>query len=159
MKKIKTAADLDWSKVAFFVPEEFSDPHHEGSWKFMSAKTVLKLAWLRKNSGWPILTHNKHGLRGCACMEPTGHSKNSAHYVKNGAHAVDFHFVTTASIREQVYEVLQSGFTGIGLYYDWLWPGRDGLYQLPVGFHVDNRGKEKLQIWKRENKSYTFLLK
>lgn len=158
---MKTAADLDWSRIEHFVPGEFSDPFYKGSWRFMSAETILMLDWLRKNTGWPIVTHNKHGIRGAVCYHPEGHSNNSFHYVENGAHAVDFHFLTKASIREQAYEVMQSGFTGIGFYYDWLWfdSKTRKSYDIPIGFHCDCRGVKRLQIWKRENGKYIYLLR
>ena len=146
---------VDWSKVAFFKPEEFADPDFPGSWIYMAPETVYSLEDLRRATGWPIKTHNKYGVRGCVCVDPSGHSLGSRHYIDHpdGCSAVDWHFVTDADPRVQALRVLQSGFSGIGIYYDWLWGGKP----LSVGFHTDHR--KRPQVWKRENGRYIYLLK
>jgi hypothetical protein len=145
---------LDWSEIRHFTPDEFDDPGYSGSWKHMDALTVLGLEQLRELTGWKIITHNKFGLRGCVCVEPTGHSDGSRHYVVSDCcDAVDWHFETDVSPRVQTMVVLRSGFTGIGVYYDWRW--RKKL--LPVGYHVDRR--QAPQVWKREKGKYVYLLK
>jgi len=146
---------MDWSLIDYFKPEEFDDPLVPGSNKYMSPATILSLENLRDFTGWPIITHNKFGLRGCVCVDPDGHSENSYHYVSHekGCSAVDWHFACDADPREQAMMVLQSGFTGIGIYYDWSWNGKS----LPAGFHTDFR--DHPQIWKRENDKCVYLLK
>ena len=144
-----------WPPVKHFVPEEFDDPDVPGSWGYMEPLTVCSLDNLREKTGWPIITHNKFGLRGCVCVEPSGHSKNSRHYIDHpeGCSAVDWHFDTDANPREQALMVLQSGFSGIGIYYDWHWDNKP----LPVGFHTDIRPRP--QVWKRDKGTYFYLLK
>lgn len=145
---------VDWDKIDHFEPDEFDDPTEPGSWKHMDPMTVLELNSLRKRAGIKIVTHNKFGLRGCVCMLPEGHSDGSRHYVQNACDAVDFHFETDADPRDQVFFILhKTGFTGIGIYYDWMWEGEP----LAIGFHVDRR-KHK-QIWRRDKNEYFYLLK
>lgn len=141
--------------IRHFTHDEFDDPDVPGSWKYMQMITIRTLDDLREKTGWPVITHNKFGLHGCVCVEPSGHSKNSRHYKDNpeGCSAVDWHFNTDADPREQALMVLQSGFSGIGIYYDWHWDGRS----LNVGFHTDIRSRP--QLWIRENKEYFYLLK
>ena len=145
---------VDWEKIESFVPEEFDDPGYPGSWIYLNPSTIYELDRLRQRTGWKIITHNKLGLRGCVCVDPTGHSPNSLHYVKRGhfCSAVDWHFVTDVDPRIQAREVMKSGFNGIGIYYDWHWHG-----PLAVGFHTDMRPRP--QIWVRENGEYFYLLK
>ena len=145
-----------WQLIEHFVPKEFDDPEVVNSWQYMDYKSIFLLEWLRKNTGWAIIPHNKFGLRGCVCVRPEGHSDGSFHYITNpeGCSAVDFHFVTDADPREQARVVLQSGFTGIGIYQsEWKWNNR----LLPIGFHGDRR--KRCQVWKREKGVYTVLLK
>jgi len=146
---------MDWKSIEHFTPEEFDDPHVPGSHTHMSHATIASLENLRDWTGWPIITHNKFGLRGCVCVDPDGHSKNSYHYIEHqeGCSAVDWHFVCNAEPREQALMVLQAGFTGIGIYYDWRWGGKP----LSIGFHTDMRVRP--QAWKRENGKYIYLLK
>jgi hypothetical protein len=142
---------IDWEEVNNFKPHEFDDPEFPGSWAFMSEKTINLLDSIRTYTGWPIITHNKDGIRGCVCVNPTGHSSNSRHYANHaeGCSAVDFHFDTNVDTRKQAMEVLWSGFSGVGIYFDW--------NSCEIGFHVDFRIRP--QIWKRENGEYTYLLK
>ena len=144
-----------WPSPKHFKPEEFDDPDFPGSWLCMNQDTVLFLDILRYETGWPIITHNKFGLRGCVCVEPKGHSERSHHYIDNpeGCSAVDWHFRCDADPREQAMHVLQSGFHGIGIYYDWQWGGKP----LPVGFHTDMR--KRPQVWKRVDGEYFYLLR
>lgn len=146
---------MDWGQIKHFKSEEFDDPNEPGSWKFMSEKTILNLEWLRRDTGWPIITHNKFGLRGTVCVLPEGHSDNSLHYADcpEGCSAMDWHFQTDADPREQASWVLRSRFRGIGVYSDWEWDGR----VLPIGFHTDMR--RRYQVWKRVNGEYIYLLK
>ena len=144
---------VDWATVDHFEPDEFDDPRHPGSWVHMAPETIYCLDRLREQTGWPIETHNKYGLRGCVCVDQNGHSHGSRHYVANQCDAVDWHFVTDESPRIQAMRVMQSGFTGIGIYYDWHWIGG----KLLVGFHTDRR--KRPQIWKEEKGKRIYLLK
>jgi hypothetical protein len=145
---------MDWRQIRYFKPEEFDDPKEPGSWKFMSEETITLLEWLRRDTGWPIITHNKFGLRGTVCVLPEGHSDNSHHYANcpDGCSAVDWHFNTDADPREQACVVFRSRFRGIGVYYRWEWNGR----LLPIGFHTDMR--RRYQVWKKEKGVYIYLL-
>jgi len=146
---------IDWTEIDFFDPEEFDDPEAPGSWIYMNPMTIHTLNDLRVRTGWKIVTHNRYGLRGCVCVRKAGHSATSLHYAKNpaGCSAVDWHFVTDADPRAQALAVLQSGFTGIGCYYDWQW----NSLSLPVGFHTDMRRRP--QLWTRVDGRYVYLLK
>jgi len=150
-----------WDRIRHFKPEEFDDPDQPGSYRWMDKKTILLLDWLRKNTGWPVVTHNKFGVHGCVCMTKGHHSPNSFHNYDNphGCSAVDAHFVTNASVREQAQALVQSGFQGIGIYQDcWRWVDKNGeAYTLPFAWHVDRR--EHFQIWKYEKGDYIYLLK
>jgi hypothetical protein len=151
---------IDWERIENFDPEEFDDPEEPGSWVHMDPLTILKMQDIRRKTGWRMVTHNKYGLRGCVCVKPEGHSDDSRHYVENECDAGDWHFDTDADPRIQAMIVLQSGFTGIGIYYDWEWPvdGAQGRSRvLPIGFHTDRR--KRPQVWKRENGKYIYLLK
>lgn len=142
-----------WEYVDFFRAEEFDDPLHPGSGENIDGKLLILLDRLRRETMWPIITHAKVG--GAVDVEGAhGHSKNSYHLLKNGAKAVDFHFQTDVSPRDQVYMVLKAGFSGIGIYYDWNWNNE----LLGIGFHVDIRPKQSTQIWRR-NGRYFYLLK
>ncbi len=58
---------IDWAAIRhIFVPAEFDDPGHPGSYVFMDPQTVAHLVRLRTGTGWPIVTHNKFGLREAA---------------------------------------------------------------------------------------------
>lgn len=145
---------IDWSRINNFTPEEFDDPAHPGSWEHMLPETVYLLDVIRDMTDWPIITHNKYGIRGCVCVDPTGHSSRSRHYANHpeGCSAVDFHFDVEAPSRDQAMIVLQSGFKGVGVYYDWMWDNE----ALSIGFHVDFR--DRPQIWRREDGVYIYLL-
>ena len=143
---------IDWSKVNNFTPDEFDDPKFPGSWVHMNQETIFLLDSLRYKTGWQIITQNKHGVRGCVCMLAEGHAERSRHYITHpdGASAVDFHFETVGvATRDRAMAVLQSGFPGIGIYYDWR--------SSDIGFHVDMR--TQAQIWVRDGGKYTYLLK
>lgn len=144
--------EIDWDKIRHFDPGEFDDPAYPGSNDMMDPMSIITLDQLREETGWGIITHNKFGVRGCVCVNPTGHSSASLHYAPNCS-AVDWHFDTKVDTRTQAMKVLRSGFTGIGIYYDWKWDNK----KLPVGFHTDRR--KKPQIWTRENGQYIYLLK
>lgn len=160
----QTRDKLDWSGIKHFVPSEFDDPDWPGSYTWMSSQTIILLDQLREHTGrpgWPIITHNKHGVHGCVCMSKAYHSANSFHNHDNPniCSAVDFHFRTTASAREQAFAVMQSGFTGIGIYQGcWRWPSKwaDPEGFLSIGFHVDLR--KHFQVWKYEQGEYIYLL-
>lgn len=154
--------DAFWDKIEHFEPKEFDDPDWRGSHAHMDRKVILLLDKLRGDTDWPIITHNKYGVYGCVCMTKDHHSPNSFHNYDNPniCSAVDFHFRTGSSPREQARFVLQSGFTGIGIYQGcWRWPskwsGPDGI--LSIGFHVDRR--KHFQVWKYEKRDYIYLLK
>ncbi|MFH2064969.1 MAG: hypothetical protein ABIK15_07220 [Pseudomonadota bacterium] len=145
---------VDWEKIKSFRPAEFDDPGYPGSWIYLNPDTIYELDRLRQKTGWKIITHNKCGLKGCVCVDPVGHSKDSLHYVRMGklCSAVDWHFETDVDPRQQAREVLKSGFTGVGVYYDWRW-----IKPLSVAFHTDMRPRP--QVWVREDGEYFYLLK
>lgn len=148
--------DNFWDKIRYFKPGEFDDPDWGGSHVYMDRRAILLLDQLREDTDWPIITHNKFDVHGCVCMTKNRHSPNSFHNYDNprGCSAVDFHFDTQAERREQAFAVIQSGFTGIGIYQDcWRWLGKT----LTIGFHVDRR--EHFQIWKYEEGEYIYLLR
>lgn len=147
---------VDWNKYKYFNREEFDDPEQPGSGDFIDERVVEKLNDLRDKSGIPIITHNKYGIRGCVCISEAGHSSKSLHYKKNGASAVDWHFNTNMGTREQAKLVMEAGFGGIGIYYDWKWPDcPDG--KVSIGFHTDMR--DRYQLWTRKDGEYLYFLK
>lgn len=145
---------INWDKFKYFERYEFDDPDVPRSGNSINEQTIILLHKIRVDYGMPIITHNKYGLRGCVCIKEKGHSSVSEHYISNGATAVDFHFKTNMGDREQVKIVLEAGFRGVGIYYDWSWPR---IGKLSVGFHVDLR-KSRYTIWKRGNGKYTYFL-
>jgi len=156
-----------WHQIRHFLPKEFDDPDYPGSHTYMDSMTIILADRLRHRTGWPIRTNNKHGVYGCVCMTKGHHSADSFHNYDNpnGCSAIDCHFVTDASPREQARAIHQSGFTGIGIYQDcWEWPtypAREikGKKVLPIGFHLDRRPAERFQVWKREDGEYIYLLR
>jgi hypothetical protein len=129
----------------YFKPSEFDDPHYPGSGIEMNTETIIWLYDLRMKCKWPIIPHGKVG--GCVDMDGKwGHEDRSYHLKKQGCKAVDFHFESSAPIRQQIWYVIkESNFNGIGLYFDWMWNGN----VCHVGFHVDIRPAKEMQLWKR----------
>ena len=132
------------SLIKHFEPHEFEDKNRVGSWKYMDERTVFLLDDTRSKTGWPIVIH------AAVCYEGTcGHSANSYHLRKNGCMAIDFHFKTTLSLREQYRTLEQQGWNGIGIYPHWNCPG----------FHVDMRPAHRVQRWTRDKYGqYMYLL-
>ena len=144
---------INWSHVRYFKESEFDDPTVEGSGQYIDGRLVMKLDSLRHATGWPIVVHAVVG--GAVDMGGThGHQKGSFHLLAKGCLACDWHFATETPGRVQVYNVLSAGFSGVGIYYDWRWNGRE----LEVGFHTDVRPSDKTQVWKRVDGRYTYLL-
>lgn len=59
---------MDWFRIRYFKFEEFDDPCHLGSHKFLDPITIIRLDVLRHQNGWPTVTHNKNGMCGCVCI-------------------------------------------------------------------------------------------
>jgi hypothetical protein len=143
----------NWDDIKYFTAEEFADPLYPGSGMLIHFPLVIKLDHLRECIKCPIITHWAVG--GCVDVNGVhGHSSNSFHLAKNKCMAVDFHFDTGIDPREQYYYVEREGFGGIGVYYDWHWNGK----LLPIAFHVDSRGLDKIQRWKHVHGEYLYLL-
>ncbi len=131
---------IHWDSVRYFVPKEFEDPSVVDSGELIDGVTLLLLDRLRHEIGCPIIVHAAVDVNGTH-----GHAINSYHLVKSGCTAVDFHFDTTCTLKEQFYDVINSGFDGIGFYPEWGNPG----------FHVDIRGHKNTSLWiKRWGKYY-----
>ncbi len=145
---------ISWNKVKYFKSYEFDDPDFPGSGKEINGTLLWQLVKLRKDTGWPIITHWRVG--GCIdVLGNHGHATHSYHRKDRGCKACDFHFDTTVSPRYQFFMVAKTGFGGIGIYQNqWHWNNK----LLPIGFHVDVRSSSRAQIWKRENGKYIYLL-
>jgi len=146
---------INWNKYKYFKEEDFADPLSKGSGNMIDERLLFLLDELRIRFGWPMIFHSIVG--GCVDVNGShGHAKKSYHLTLMGAKAVDFHFQTTkVHARKQFLEVIKTGFTGIGVYFDWSWNNN----LLPIGFHVDLRSENKTQIWKRSSGRYIYLLK
>jgi len=144
---------MDWNKIPNFERREFDDPLHPGSGDNIDRNIVLILQELRLITRVPIIIHS--GAGGAVDMDGShGHSDNSYHLHKNGCKAVDFHLNCQWPTRVQVYYVLNSGFSGIGIYYDWTFNEKPTL-----GFHGDTRQKDRSQVWTEINGERTYFLK
>ena len=146
---------INWKLVSNFKRHEFDDPDHPGSGDMIDGVLLLALEGLRKDTGWPIITHWQVG--GCVDVNGThGHADGSYHLKKMGCKAIDFHFDCNASPRLQYYFVSKHGFTGVGVYLN-LWWWNNNI--LPIAFHVDHRPKTLTQRWScREKGKYLYLL-
>jgi len=144
---------MDWTKIPYFDSHEFDDPLVLGSGDNINREVVLILSELRKVISSPIIIHSGSG--GAVDMEgKNGHSANSYHLFKNGCKAVDFHIDSDMPHREQIFWFLQSGFRGMGIYYDWV-----SACKPILGFHGDVRDKSKSQIWTHDEGGYKFVFK
>lgn len=145
---------INWKYVKYFQCHEFEDPNYPGSGAMICPQLLVLLIRLRLDTinldephGWPMVIHNEVG--GAVDVDGSwGHANNSYHLKNKGFKAVDFHFKTDNSLREQFHKVVRTGFTGIGIYYDWK----------SMGFHVDIRPKAMTQVWKRSNGKYEYFL-
>ena len=147
---------IPWGKLEHFGRHEFDDPLHPGSGDKIDGTLLALFVRMRYDIGYPIITH--HGVGGCVDIDGShGHGVNSYHLLKQGCKAVDFHIRTNElTAREKCYYVLNSGFTGVGIYYWWRWNGEP----LDVGFHVDIRPKDRIQYWTSSKRGeYTYFLK
>jgi len=140
---------INWDKIKHFDPSEFDDPQFPGSGHRIDGVLLMQMEKLRHETGWPIVIHTQQG--GAIDVNGNhGHAVTSYHLKAMGSKAVDWHFKTDASVRLQVRAVLQMGFGGTGIYYDW---------GVPVGFHTDVRPHEKYQVWTREKGKYIYWVK
>jgi len=146
---------INWELVPFFSVSEFDDPKYPGSGDCIDGAFLHMIVRLRLYTGWPMITHAPVG--GAVDVDGSyGHAVNSYHLKKMGCKALDFHFRTKASVREQVHVVLQTGFGGVGMYLNlWRWNNQ----VLPVAFHIDTRPIYRFQAWTcRERGNYVYLL-
>jgi len=146
-------AMIAWDAVPnhVFTRAEFDDPNHPGSGDYLDPEVFHELLSIRLATGWPMIVHGAVG--GAVDVDGSwGHASGSRHLVEKGACALDWHFITGASAREQARIVLSAGFGGIGIYHDWKWNGAP----LPIGFHTDTR--DKFQVWTRREGQYLYLL-
>ena len=139
----------NWNHVRYFKPQEFDDPRVPGSGHRIDGQLLLMLDKLRHESGWGIAIHGRQG-GGVDANGTHGHAERSLHRLDMGAKAADWHFVCDAQVRLQIRTVMQCGFGGTGIYFDW---------GVPVGFHTDVRPHDQYQVWTRENGNYIYLIK
>ena len=136
---------INWKAVKWFREEEFADPLVTGSGKCIDPILLFTLDKMRRESNWPIVPHWKVG--GAVDIAGSwGHAENSYHLAIRGCKAVDFHFITKASIREQYNFICHFRFGGIGFYPEWNFPG----------FHVDMRPRGKTQHWVKKGGEYVY---
>jgi len=139
---------VNFDHVPHFTEPEFDDPNFPGSGRNINGELLHQFVKMRIETGWPIIPHGSVG--GVVDMEGRhGHAENSLHLARNGCSAIDFHFVTDKSLREQYNWVCRYGFSGIGIYPQWRNPG----------FHVDWRPVHMTQHWTRIDGQYFYLLK
>ena len=151
MKEIKW--DLIPNNV--FKRKEFDDPNFPGSGDNINKTLLNMMIALRLSTGIKIRTHWEVG--GAVDIDGShDHEEDSFHLLKNDCKALDWHFITNISTREQCHIILQAGFTGMGFYYDQHYSNK----KLPIAFHTDIRSKKRTQIWTRvDNQSLNYLLK
>jgi len=157
---------IDFDKdVQYFKRWQFDDPRscYIGSGWLIEPKLVNMLDELTDRTGWNIVIH--HAVGGAVVMDDKMDDKRfclDEHHLRNkGYCAADFHFETNAPPRAQFYEVMYTGFTGIGVFTN-LAIGtytRDEYDILPIAFHVDLRSPSESQIWtcnERNDNRYLF---
>lgn len=124
---------MDWSKITFFKPIEFSCrcPVHRGQpVEDMDEKVIVELEKLRKILGVPLVITS--GWRCEKYNQEIGGQQNSFHILKQ---AVDFKILPAYKdkIQESLYNIFKNssmgvvryiwslcekiGFTGLGYYY------------------------------------------
>ena len=139
---------VNWKAVRYFKEEEFEDPKFPGSGKLIDGRLLFLLDKLREETGWPVVIHTSVG--GAVDINGSwGHARGSYHLKANGCKAVEFHFKTKVSLREQYNRVCRMGFGGVGMYPDWNSPG----------FHVDLRSLDRTQHWVARGGTYKYFLK
>lgn len=144
---------IAWDKIEHFTRDEFQDPlYGPKSGDLIDGALLVLLVRLRYETGWPMVIHWAVG--GAVDIDGAhGHANLSYHLRDMGCKAVDFHFVTSAPVRLQYYEVARVGFSGLGFYPEWKWNG-----VITPGWHVDFRPKTRTQRWTLKDGKYIYLL-